>query len=238
MPIRCRPPRRPGTPRTARCCGWCRRRRAAGRRAAAGRCRTASGAPARRWACQISSRCAGLREGEVDDEPQPPQERLVHVVAQVAGEDRDALVVLHPLQQVADLDVGVAVVRVGHLGAACRTARRPRRTSAPRWRRRPRRRSAPGSSRSPRCTSTPPATGRRGRGPARGRRPPRRRPSSSRCPAGRRTAPTGRGCPRSARPSPQSSSTRSRCATWSRRAQQGGAAGGRRAPGRPSRGSG
>jgi hypothetical protein len=41
-----------------------------------------------------------------------PHERLVHVLAQFAREDDDAVVVLDALQQVADLDVGVAVVRV------------------------------------------------------------------------------------------------------------------------------
>ena len=38
-------------------------------------------------------------------------------VAQVGREDRDALALLHLLQQVGDLDVGVAVVRVLDFGA-------------------------------------------------------------------------------------------------------------------------
>ena len=48
---------------------------------------------------------------------EPADERLVHVLAEVRREDGDAVVVLHPLEQVADLDVGVAVVGVAHLGA-------------------------------------------------------------------------------------------------------------------------
>ncbi len=40
------------------------------------------------------------------------EERVVEVLPQVGREDRDAVVLLHPLQQVGDLDVGVAVVRV------------------------------------------------------------------------------------------------------------------------------
>ena len=54
---------------------------------------------------------------EFDDEAEPPDEGLVDVLPEVRREDRDALVLLHPLQQVADLDVRVAVVRVLHFGA-------------------------------------------------------------------------------------------------------------------------
>ena len=55
---------------------------------------------------------------EVQDEAQPPHERGVHVALQVRGQDGDAVVGLEPLEQVADLDVRVAVVRVLDLGAA------------------------------------------------------------------------------------------------------------------------
>ena len=44
-------------------------------------------------------------------------ERLVDVGAQVRRQDGQAVERLHPLQQVGDLDVGVAVARVAHLGA-------------------------------------------------------------------------------------------------------------------------
>src|SRR6266568_1777729 len=57
-----------------------------------------------------------IGERELDDELQPPQKRLVHVPFQVRRQDSDALVGLDALQQVTDLDVGVAIVRVFHLG--------------------------------------------------------------------------------------------------------------------------
>ena len=57
------------------------------------------------------------RQRELDDEAQPAQERLVEVLLAVGGEDREALEALHALEQVADLEVGVAVVRVLDLGA-------------------------------------------------------------------------------------------------------------------------
>ena len=56
-----------------------------------------------------------LREREVDHVVQPAQERLVDVVAEVRGEDDGARVALHLLEEVRDLDVRVAVVRVAHL---------------------------------------------------------------------------------------------------------------------------
>src|SRR4029450_7880241 len=48
--------------------------------------------------------------GELHGRVQPAYERVVHVPAEVGRQDDDALVLLHPLEQVADLDVGVAVV--------------------------------------------------------------------------------------------------------------------------------
>ena len=61
---------------------------------------------------QISARCARVRERELHDEAQPAQERAVDVRAQVRGQDREPAVRLHPLQQVRDLEVRVAVVAV------------------------------------------------------------------------------------------------------------------------------
>src|SRR4051794_13192740 len=58
-----------------------------------------------------------VREREVDDEADPPRERLIQGIALVRGEDREAAVGLHALQEVADLDVGIAVVAVLDLGA-------------------------------------------------------------------------------------------------------------------------
>ena len=59
----------------------------------------------------------GLGEREVDHEVEPAHERVVDVLAEVGREDHGARIALHLLQQVGDLDVGVAVVRVRDLGA-------------------------------------------------------------------------------------------------------------------------
>ena len=48
---------------------------------------------------------------------QPPHEGLVHVLVPVGGKDDDALVFVHPLQEVADLDIGVPVMGVANLAA-------------------------------------------------------------------------------------------------------------------------
>ena len=53
-----------------------------------------------------------IRQRELDRDVQPADERVVHVASQVRRQNRDAVVLLHALEQVADLDVGVAVVRV------------------------------------------------------------------------------------------------------------------------------
>ena len=66
-----------------------------------------------------TGRAAQLLVGrrEVDDRVEPAGERLVDVGAQVGRQHRQAVEGLHPLQQVGDLDVGVAVVGVAHLAA-------------------------------------------------------------------------------------------------------------------------
>src|SRR5205823_6319977 len=54
---------------------------------------------------------------ELDDVMHASGEGIVHVAAEVGGEDNDALVFLHFLEQIGDLDVGVAIVRVLDFGA-------------------------------------------------------------------------------------------------------------------------
>ena len=66
----------------------------------------------------------GLGEREVDHEVEPAHERVVDVLAEVRREDDRAGVALHLLQQVGDLDVGVAV------GASETSERFPNRASA------------------------------------------------------------------------------------------------------------
>ena len=65
----------------------------------------------------LARAAARVRERELDHEAQPAQERAVDVRAQVRGQDREPAVGLHPLQQVGDLEVRVAVVAVLHLAA-------------------------------------------------------------------------------------------------------------------------
>ena len=73
-----------------------------------------------------------VRERELDDEADAAQEGAVERALHVGGQDRQPAIGLHALQQVADLDVGVAVVAVLAPRCACRTARRPRRTAGSR----------------------------------------------------------------------------------------------------------
>ena len=71
-----------------------------------------------RGACsQIRAPVRGVGHREVDERVEPARERRVDVRAQVGGEDDDAVERLHALQQVGDLDVGVAVVGVADLRA-------------------------------------------------------------------------------------------------------------------------
>ena len=63
----------------------------------------------------LARRCVGKREA--DDEADAAQEGAVERALHVGGEDRQAAIGLDPLQQVGDLDVGVAVVAVLDLAA-------------------------------------------------------------------------------------------------------------------------
>ena len=75
--------------------------------------------PAAPSAGRPAARSAGApraRPREVHDDVEAAGERLVDVLVQVAGQDHQA-VVLEPLEQVADLEVGVAVGAVLDLAA-------------------------------------------------------------------------------------------------------------------------
>ncbi len=91
-------------------------------------------------------------EGELHDEADPPHERRVESVLHVGGEDRNPAVGLHLLEQVADLEVGVAIVAVAHLAALAEQGVGLVEEQDRAALRRPRRRSPAGSSRSPRST--------------------------------------------------------------------------------------
>ena len=93
-----------------------------------------------------------VREREMDDEAQPAQERPVHVRAQVRGQDGEAAVGLHALQQVVRPRGSRSGRGCRAPRCACRTARRPRRTAARRRAPRRRRTRGGGSSPSRRCT--------------------------------------------------------------------------------------
>ena len=49
---------------------------------------------------------------EVDVEAQPSGEGGIDILGMIGGQDREAGELLHALEQVGDLDVGVAVVRI------------------------------------------------------------------------------------------------------------------------------
>ena len=164
---------------------------------------------------------ARVRRIEPDDEVQAPRERAVEVLAEVGGEDDEALEALDPGQQVGRLEVGVAVPARRRPRCAGRTGRRPRRRAGPTRCARRIRRSRPGSSRSLPPTWRPSGTGRRRGGRGRGRRPAPRRPASSRSPAGRgraAAAPPGRvgrpGNPTVPAPSPGAPGARPPRSSW------------------------
>src|SRR5579862_8234773 len=56
-------------------------------------------------------------ERKLDDKTQPPSERLIHIGTEICREDRNAFVLFHLLQQVANFDVRIAVVGVVDFGA-------------------------------------------------------------------------------------------------------------------------
>ena len=56
-------------------------------------------------------------ERELDHEAQAAQERRVQSAFHIGGEDRQAAVRLHALEQITDLDIGVTVVAVFDLAA-------------------------------------------------------------------------------------------------------------------------
>ena len=66
---------------------------------------------------QIRSRSACIGPGKLDHVLHAARERLVDVAPEVGGEDDDAVVLLELLQEIGDLDVGVAIVRVLDLAA-------------------------------------------------------------------------------------------------------------------------
>jgi hypothetical protein len=55
-------------------------------------------------------------KGKIDSETQAALKGLVHGGLEIRGEDGEPLKVFHALQQIADLDVGVAVMAVPGLG--------------------------------------------------------------------------------------------------------------------------
>ena len=89
-----------------------------GRSSVASRCasRSAPGSPTGNALPQTLSQ-RRIRIRERNDGAQPPGEGRVQRAAGVGGQDRQPAERLHPLQQVGDLEIGVPVVAVAHLGA-------------------------------------------------------------------------------------------------------------------------
>ena len=58
-----------------------------------------------------------IRKRKLHHEPQPAQERWIERLLHVRGQDGQAAIRFHPLEQIADLDVCVAVVAVFHFAA-------------------------------------------------------------------------------------------------------------------------
>ena len=59
----------------------------------------------------------GIGRWEVYNQSNPPGEGVVYVAAEVGRQDDNTFILLNLLQKVASLDVGIAVVGVGHAGA-------------------------------------------------------------------------------------------------------------------------
>src|SRR5215813_1922048 len=68
----------------------------------------------RRWphTCPDAAAIDLIREWEVDDEGQAAHQSFVEVGPQVRGENDNALVLFHPLEQVRNLHIGVAIMGV------------------------------------------------------------------------------------------------------------------------------
>src|SRR5215467_3175364 len=58
-----------------------------------------------------------VRERKFDGKVHSAHEGVVHVLAEIGGEDHHAFVLFHLLQQIIDLNISVAVVRIAHLAA-------------------------------------------------------------------------------------------------------------------------
>ena len=54
----------------------------------------------------------GVRNWEADDDPNSPHKGFVDGLSQVGGEDREASVRLHALEQVTELNIGIAIAAV------------------------------------------------------------------------------------------------------------------------------
>src|SRR5882672_2179508 len=103
----------------------CRNRRvpndAAHDRVERGQSRQVDVAPQRRSLWQVAApelqALGGSRLVELDHELQSADERRVDVLAEVGGEDRQAIEALEPGQEICGLEIGVPVVRVAYLSA-------------------------------------------------------------------------------------------------------------------------
>ena len=71
----------------------------------------------RKHACPDGESIVGVGHREVDNEAQAAQKGGVEILLEVGGEDGEAAIGLDPLQQIGDLQIGVAVVRVLHFRA-------------------------------------------------------------------------------------------------------------------------
>ena len=102
--------RRRGRRRSGRCCGCCRRARSAS--PASPTSRPSVGVRAGKTRRQISARWAASGNGNWTTNRMRRRNAGSRRALQVGRQDGQAAIGLHPLQQVADLDVGVAVVAV------------------------------------------------------------------------------------------------------------------------------
>src|SRR5829696_3650510 len=71
-----------------------------------------SSAKASRLRSSHSARIGGRGPREGDVEAQPSRESGIDILGMIGGQDRETRELLHALEQIGDLDVGVAVVRI------------------------------------------------------------------------------------------------------------------------------